>query len=76
MDIQQAAFTPAQASQYIGIDTDSDALKASRSTGLLWGIDAPPYKKAGSKKVIYLKTDLDAFLDKLPSYTNNAQVRG
>jgi len=74
MTIQQAAFTPIQAANYIGIDTDTDALKSSRSTGILWGITAPLYKKAGVKKVIYLKADLDSFLTELPSYRSTAQT--
>lgn len=72
--VHQAAYTPIQASQYIGIDSDSDALKASRSTGLLWGMTAPVFRKAGTKKIIYLRTDLDAFLEQLEGFTNNAQV--
>jgi len=69
-----AAFTPAQATKYIGIDSDTDALKTSRSTGTLWGMTAPRFCKAGTKKIIYLRTDLDEFLDQLEGYTNNAQV--
>lgn len=60
--IQQAAYTPHQASNYIGIDTDGDALKASRSTGILWGVEAPRFTKVGDKKIIYMRADLDAFL--------------
>jgi len=70
----QAALTPAQATKYIGIDSDGDALKTSRSTGQLWGMTAPRFRKAGTKKIVYLRTDLDAFLDQLEGYTNNAQV--
>lgn len=70
----QAAFTPKQASSYIGIDSQNDALKASRSTGQLWGMTAPKFRKAGKKKIVYLRTDLDAFLAQLEGFTNNAQV--
>ncbi len=70
----QAAYSARQASQYIGIETDLDALKASRSTGMLWGVEAPKFIKTGAKKVLYLKTDLDEFLAQFPKQTNNAQV--
>jgi len=70
----QAAFTPTQATKYIGIDSDGDALKTSRSTGTLWGMTAPRFRKAGTKKIVYLRVDLDEFLDQLEGYTNNAQV--
>ena len=72
--MNQAALTPHQASVYIGIDTDSDALKASRSTGTLWGVNAPKFIKAGKKKVLYRVSDLDEFLAQFQSYSNNAQV--
>ena len=72
--MNQAALTPHQASVYIGIDTDGDALKVSRSTGTLWGLNAPKFIKAGSKKVLYLKEDLDEFLAQFERYSNNAQV--
>ena len=70
----QAALTPHQASVYIGIDTDGDALKASRSTGTLWGVPAPKFIKAGNKKILYLVSDLDEFLAQFQSYSNNAQI--
>ncbi len=70
----QAAFTPKQACAYIGIDSEGDALKASRSTGQLWGMTAPKFRKAGTKKIIYLRKDLDTFLEQLEGFTNNAQV--
>jgi len=70
----QEAFTPKQASKFIGIDSDADSLKAARSTGVLWGLPAPKFCKAGTKKVIYKRKDLIAFLDGLESYQNNAQV--
>lgn len=71
----QAALNPKQASNYIGIDTQTDALKTSRSTGVLWGVEAPKFIKTGARKVIYLKADLDDFLNQFDRYTNNAQVQ-
>ena len=74
MDIQPVVLTPNQASNYIGINTDGDALKSSRSTGMLWGCTAPKFIKAGSKKVLYRVTDLDIFISQFEAYSNNAQV--
>ena len=64
----QAALTPHQASIYIGIETEGDALKASRSTGILWGVCAPKFIKAGPKKVLYRVCDLDEFLSQFAFY--------
>ncbi|NOQ15364.1 MAG: hypothetical protein GQ583_12920 [Methyloprofundus sp.] len=74
MNINPAVLTPQQASNYIGINSEGDALKSSRSTGVLWGVSAPKFIKAGSKKVLYRVSDLDNFLAQFESYTNNAQV--
>jgi len=71
--IKSPVLTPAQASQYIGINTQSDALKASRSTGQLWGVAPPPFMKCG-RKVLYKVSDLDEWLSQFTSYTNNAQI--
>lgn len=74
MNINPAVLTPQQASNYIGINSEGDALKSSRSTGVLWGVSTPKFIKAGSKKVLYRISDLDIFLAQFESYTNNAQV--
>ncbi|MBT3812581.1 MAG: hypothetical protein HOE45_05385 [Gammaproteobacteria bacterium] len=74
MDIQPIVLNPNQASNYIGINTAGDALKSSRSTGILWGCTAPKFIKAGSKKVLYRVTDLDIFISQFEAYSNNAQV--
>jgi len=71
---EQLAYTPKQASRFIGIDSDTDSLKTSRSTGVLWGLPAPKFCKAGLKKVIYKRKDLIEFLDQFDSIQNNAQV--
>ena len=73
-NITPAVLPPNLASKYIGIDTDCDALKGSRSTGVLWGVTAPRFIKAGSKKILYRISDLDEFLDQFESYSNNAEV--
>jgi len=72
--MHQAALTPKQATRYIGIDSDTDALKASRSTGMLWGVEAPIFIKAGKKKILYRMSDLDNFLQQFKRYSNNAQI--
>ena len=71
----QAVLTPRQASVYIGIDTKNDALKTSRSTGVLWGVGAPKFIKAGPKKILYKLSDLDEFLSQFESFSNNAEVK-
>ena len=67
-DIKPVVLTPTQSSKYIGIDTNTDALKASRSTGILWGVKAPEFIKAGNKKILYRVTVLDKWLEQFQSY--------
>jgi len=68
-------FTCLMASVYLAInDGTKDGLKKSRCTGLLWGFPAPMFIKTG-RKVLYRKSDLDAFLEQLPKFQNNAEVR-
>lgn len=50
-------------------------LRNSRHTGLLCGLPAPQFKKMG-RKVVYLKKDLDEWLDSLPSYQNTSEMEG
>ncbi len=60
-------LTAFEASQYLKINDGSiDSLKPSRRTGLLWHYPAPKFIKA-SRKVLYKKSELDAFLDRLPT---------
>jgi len=62
------------ASLYLAInDGTKDGLKKSRCTGELWGYPAPKFIKA-KRKVLYRKSDLDAFLEQLPKFQNNAEV--
>jgi len=72
--IKPAVLTPIKASNYLGIDTEKDALKSSRSTGVLWGLKAPKFIKAGKKKIIYPVINLDEFLAQFQEYTNTAQI--
>ena len=63
------------ASLYLSInDGTKDGLKKSRNTGDLWGYPAPKFIKA-RRKVLYRKSELDAFLEQIPTYNNNAEVR-
>jgi len=54
-------------------DGSKDGLRKSRNTGQLWGYPAPKFIKA-KRKVLYRKSELDAFLAQIPTYQNNAQV--
>lgn len=71
--VNPPVMTPKQASIYLGIDTNTDALKSSRSTGILWGVPSPEYMKCGSK-ILYRKSVLDSWLEQFPTATNNAQL--
>lgn len=75
MIIAPEVQTPAQASLYLKINNgSSDGLKKSRKTGKLWGYPAPNFIKA-KPQVLYLKSDLDAFLTKIPRYRRNAETK-
>ena len=64
------AFDNDDAAGHIGAPPTS--LKISRRTGMLWGMPAPEFKKAG-RKVIYLRATLDKWVENLPTYQNTAQ---
>ena len=72
--INPPVLSPIKASQHLGIDTNKDALKASRSTGILWGVKAPQFIKAGSKKILYRVDVLDEWLSQFQSYSINAEI--
>jgi len=62
------------ASLYLSINNGKiDGLKKARHTGQLWGYPAPKFIKA-KRKVLYRKSELDAFLAQIPTFQNNAQV--
>jgi len=72
--LDDTLFTPNEASKEIKVNNGhSDGLKKSRSTGQLWGYPAPRFIKA-KRKVLYRKSDLDAFIAQLPQYQNNAEA--
>lgn len=64
-------LTSKQAAAYLSISENS--LRYSRITGLLSGLPTPRFKKIGAK-VIYLKSDLDEWIDSLPTYEMNNQI--
>jgi len=67
-------FDAKQASKYLKINEGlSDALRMSRSTGKLWGLDAPKFLK-GAAKVLYRKSDLDAFISKMQVIGGNTEA--
>jgi hypothetical protein len=66
-----AAYSNDHAAEYIGVSPNS--MKISRRTGELCCQPAPSYKKM-ERKVIYLHSVLDQWLDELPGYKNTAQA--
>ena len=73
IDPGAAAFETDHGATYIAVSPTS--LKISRLTGELCGQPAPEFKKA-ERKVIYLRSVLDQWLDELPGYKNTAQAGG
>lgn len=61
-----------EAAQYLCVSEIS--IRNSRITGLLGGIKAPIFRKIG-RKVIYMKSDLDMWIEGLPSYENTTQMK-
>jgi hypothetical protein len=52
----------------------ANTLRASRSTGRLWGVQAPAFLKFGNRTVRYRVTDVTKWLDKFETYNNTAQT--
>lgn len=69
---ENKTFDSKQAAQYLCISEIS--IRNSRITGLLGGTKAPIFRKIG-RKVIYLKSDLDGWLEDLPSFENTTQMK-
>jgi len=61
-----------QAAQYLCVSEIS--MRNSRVSGLLGNIKAPSFRKIG-RKVIYLRSDLDQWLNGLPAYDNTTQMK-
>ncbi|MBE0470216.1 MAG: helix-turn-helix domain-containing protein [Methyloprofundus sp.] len=69
IEITPRACNSKEAAKYLGVAETT--LKQSRSTGTLFGIATPTYKKVGHS-VIYEFSSLDKWLDALPEYKNTA----
>lgn len=69
LKITPRACNTKEAAKYLGVAETT--LKQSRSTGTLFGIATPAYKKVGHS-VIYEISSLDKWLDELPEYKNTA----
>ena len=70
--IDNKAINSKEAARYLCVSEIS--IRNSRITGLLGGIKAPNFRKIG-RKVIYLKADLDRWLDDLPTFENTTQMK-
>jgi hypothetical protein len=58
------------AAKFLGVPVNS--LRKSRSTGLLYGVKAPEYKKTANR-VFYQYAVLEEWLKNLPTFENSAQ---
>ena len=62
MQTSKRAYSTKEAALYVGFS--ETMLKQSRMTGpRAKRIDAPQYTRLGCRKIVYLKEDLDAWLD-------------
>ena len=48
------------------LNTNPQNLRSARSSGLLFGRKAPPYRKLGTKKIAYDAIDLIAWVEEAP----------
>jgi len=71
--VEAIVLTSIQGSEFLGSETD--ILKQSRRTGMLWGQPAPKFMKA-SKKVLYKHAELTAFINSLDEFKSNAHAGG
>lgn len=69
IDIKPITCLTATAAKYLGIPEAT--LKKSRSTGILYGIATPPYRKVGNA-VFYEYKKLDEWMSKIPVFANAA----
>jgi hypothetical protein len=61
-----------QAAAYLGVAYVT--MRNSRTTGLLCGVRTPPFRKIG-RRVVYLRTDLEQWLNDLPAFNNTAEAQ-
>lgn len=58
-------FSSKQAAYYLNVSDSS--MRISRITGKLCGVDAPTFKKIGTRKIVYSVEDLNKWIQALPS---------
>lgn len=68
----QPTFDTHQAAAFLGVAYVT--MRNSRTTGLLCGVKTPSFRKIG-RRVVYLRTDLEAWLNNLPAYNNTAEAQ-
>ena len=60
---QKRAYNTIEAAEYIGVKERT--LRISRTPSSKVKFEGPPFKRIGPRKVVYLKEDLDRWLDNL-----------
>lgn len=63
-------LTNIEAAKHLGFSPST--LNNSRSTGLLAGVKAPPYRKLGSKSIFYDRADLEAWIEQFELQTSTS----
>lgn len=66
----QQLYSSIHAAEYLGIK--ENALRNSRVTGNLYGIQSPSFRKA-CKRIFYEKSELDKWIASLPIFNNTSQ---
>ena len=63
------------ASVYLFDEEDDHRLRAARVTGEIFeGVPGPRFKRIGKRKIMYLRKDLDAWLDQFRTVANLAEL--
>ena len=68
--IAKPRYTTVEAADFIGCA--SNTLRMSRVSGVLLGVQAPPFRKFG-RKVIYDHSELEGWLGQFETHTSTAQ---
>lgn len=61
-----------EAAPYLGLKAET--LKTARSTGILCGVEPPPFRRLG-RHITYDKTSLDKWLEQFPEQTHSTSER-
>lgn len=64
MPVSKTYLTTAEAAEVLRITPEQ--LRAARSSGKLFGRDAPEFYRVGQRKVLYAMDDLKAFVESAP----------